>query len=726
MLFVWLTLSVQAHAGLIKIGVRAHNGVSQGLQQWKATADYLTEKIPEHEFIVVPVVNINDLIVAVSRDEFDFVLANPSMAMELEVRAGITPLVTLINKRQGKPYTKFGSVIFTRADRTDINTIKDLKKKSFIAVSPKGFGGWLVARREILKQGVNPEKDFTRLAFSNGIQEDAVTAVQSKSFDAGVVRTDMLERLEQEGKIRLSDFKIINPQTTKDFPFAHSTPLYPEWPFSKLKKTSTQLAQKVALALLTMPKSHHAAKTGQYVGWTVVEDYQPVRELLKELKVGPYKNRAEPDFFDLIRQYWQWFVMFVVLLLISIVGAVFVIAMNTRLEQEAEKQRQINNRLEEKNQELNCLYQVSKILNEENDVPVVFEKIIHVMEAYLCNNNNACLRLVYKNDEYMSENFEEPKYKASAEIKENKVHVGLIELYFEDDDSPFEKHSIRESGVLLNEIAFRIGQFLEGRQAEIEMHNINDELENRVEERTRELSKAMINAENANHSKSRFMLKMSHELRVPLNTVIDCTRSLLKNETVRMNQEIHNQVAGVKSTGESILLQVDDILELANIEAGNIELSPEYIEIEVMMNEVISNLQTMADERKIKFSLNVSNNVHSIKTDREALLKILGSLGNNAIKFNVDEGQVDFSVDGEQAGTVIFSVTDSGPGIAADKKELLLNEFTKLERNSGREVSGVGLSIVKTLVKLLGGTVGVESIDGKGSRFWFRIPAGHD
>lgn len=129
-LLIFLVLIIYATfatADTIRIGLRAHHGIAKSMQLWKPTADYLSEKIPEHKFIMVPLVGIAELMQEAEQEQFDFVLTNPSSFVEMELRLGASAILTLRNKRQGKPYTKFGSVIFTRKDNDNINDIKDLK-----------------------------------------------------------------------------------------------------------------------------------------------------------------------------------------------------------------------------------------------------------------------------------------------------------------------------------------------------------------------------------------------------------------------------------------------------------------------------------------------------------------------------------------------------------------------------------------------------------------------
>ena len=297
-------LSSFTYADTIKIGLRAHHGVEKSMRQWKKTADYLSQKIPEHRFVMVPYVSIPSLMKEATDNKFDFVLTNPSSYVEMESNLGASVILTLRNKRQNKPYSTFGSVIFTRKDNKKINEIKDLKGKVFIAVSKPAFGGWRVAVRELLKEGFDVYKEAKHVSFSGGIQQDVVNIVQLGNADVGVVRTDMLERMDAAGLIDFDDFKIINKKVSEDFPFARSTQLYPEWPLVKMKDTSSELSKKVALALLTISSNHPAAKAGKYVGWTVPEDYQPVLSLMRDLNIGSFKHQNENHFEHFIEEYF--------------------------------------------------------------------------------------------------------------------------------------------------------------------------------------------------------------------------------------------------------------------------------------------------------------------------------------------------------------------------------------------------------------------------------------
>ncbi|MBN1592874.1 MAG: phosphate/phosphite/phosphonate ABC transporter substrate-binding protein [Candidatus Coatesbacteria bacterium] len=269
-----------------KIGVLAKRGPVKAMEQWKATADFLTSHIVGKEFKIVPL-GFDEVNPAIEKGTIDFFLVNSSMFVTAKVKYGAAPIATMINSRQGQPLKAFGGVILTLADNGSINKVKDLKGKTFMAVEKGSFGGWQMAYKEMLDAGIDPFKDCTSLQFG-GKHDNVVLAVQNGAIDAGTVRTDTLERMAAEGLVDLSEFKIISKKDHVGFPFVCSTPLYPEWPLAKIKKTSDALAEEVVAALTKMASTEKAAKDAKIVGWTSPLDYGPVEDLQKSLKVGAY------------------------------------------------------------------------------------------------------------------------------------------------------------------------------------------------------------------------------------------------------------------------------------------------------------------------------------------------------------------------------------------------------------------------------------------------------
>ena len=314
----------------IKIGVLAKRGADICLKKWEPTAEYLSKEIPGFTFSIVPL-GFEAICQAVDRKEVDFILANPAYYVWLEHDYGASRIATLKNLGMGNPHTVFGGVIFFRSDREDINTLSDLVGKTFIATDERSFGGWHTEWRELKEEGIDPYRDFADLQFA-GTHDAVIFAIRDGKFDAGSVRTDTLERMEMEGKIRLKDFRVIGHQGCDDeLPFFHSTRLYPEWPFAKLQHTSMKLAEKVATALINMQPDSPEAKAARCAGWTIPLNYRPVHDCLKKLRMGPYKDYGKVTFQTVLKQYWPLFLSVLILMALITLFAVYVSRLNQRL-----------------------------------------------------------------------------------------------------------------------------------------------------------------------------------------------------------------------------------------------------------------------------------------------------------------------------------------------------------------------------------------------------------
>ena len=317
------------HKEKIIIAVRAHSGAEAAIKKWQATADYLSLAIPEYRFELLPLVTFDNMRRALAEEQVHFVLTNPTAYVDLEVHYGITRLATLLNLVNNVAVSEFGSVIFTRADKKDINALVDIRGKSFMGVDKEAFGAWLMARRELEDNGIFPFK-HCRPLFA-GTQEAVVFAVRDGEADVGTVRTGVMEKLAREGRIDSGDFKIIN-QIADSFPYPHSTRLYPEWPFSRTRQTSEELSAKVAIALLSMPPNAPAARDGRYHGWGVPMDYARVHDILRQLRVTPYQDYGNITILEVVREYLWWLTAIILLVLIGFVLFIRTSYLNQRLK----------------------------------------------------------------------------------------------------------------------------------------------------------------------------------------------------------------------------------------------------------------------------------------------------------------------------------------------------------------------------------------------------------
>lgn len=267
----------------VKIGVLAKRGAKKCLENWGATAEYLSKETGK-SFVIVPL-GFDAVPEALKAGDVDFFIVNSSMFCDMQKQFGGKEIASLINSREGKALTTFGGVILTRSD-SPVNSLEDVKGKTFMCVKKSSFGGYQMAMRELIDAGVNPETDCAK--FIEGEKHDNVAlAVLNGAVEVGTVRTDTLERMDAEGTLNISDFKIINKQSG-DFPFVYSTRLYPEWPIAKCKGTSDSLADEVSKALIAMSSDSAAAKSAKCVGWSKPLDYSDVVACMKELKLGAF------------------------------------------------------------------------------------------------------------------------------------------------------------------------------------------------------------------------------------------------------------------------------------------------------------------------------------------------------------------------------------------------------------------------------------------------------
>ena len=246
---------VAAAQAEIKIGVMSLRGAPKVMEEWTATGEYLTDKMGEP--VTIMPLQFDTIEPMLKNGKIDFLLANSAFFVEVEKLHGAKAVAMQINSAGGRPVKEFGGVIFVRKD-SPINNLADLKGKKFMVVKAISFGGGQMAMRLLLQNGIDYRKDFAE--FKEGIKHDnVILAVKNGAMDAGTVRTDLLEAMAAEGKISMSDFKIIN-QVKDSFPFVHSTELYPEWPMIAAKHVDADKVKKLGEALMAVKPDSEAAK----------------------------------------------------------------------------------------------------------------------------------------------------------------------------------------------------------------------------------------------------------------------------------------------------------------------------------------------------------------------------------------------------------------------------------------------------------------------------------
>lgn len=271
------------------------------------------------------------------------------------------------------------------------------------------------------------------------------------------------------------------------------------------------------------------------------------------------------------------------------------------------------------------------------------------------------------------------------------------------DGRLFEQHSkpLMQNGIPAGRVwSFR--DFTERKRAELSLVTARDE------------------AERANLAKSEFLSSMSHELRTPMNAILGFGQLMETDED--MTDELTENVQEILKAGHHLLKLINEVLDLSKIESGYNEMSLEPVEIDPLVEECLNLIKTLADKRDIDLSHKGLTGA-VVTADSTRLKQVLLNLLSNAIKYNCEGGSVKLDVRGTGEDQLRIRITDTGSGIPEDSLEEIFQPFNRLDaKNSTIEGTGIGLTLSRRIIELMGGTVDVQSEIGIGSSFWIDLP----
>ena len=322
-------------------------------------------------------------------------------------------------------------------------------------------------------------------------------------------------------------------------------------------------------------------------------------------------------------------------------------------------------------------------------------------------------------------------------VKEGSLYNAEIIIMDQDRNNKvydFYMKPVLNSENEVEQIVVESRDITDRKKAENEVKTLNEKLELRVKERTIELEqsltlltkenkerkKAEEKAYKASEAKSDFLSRMSHELRTPMNAILGFGQ-ILQMELDKLDESQQASVQEIMKAGEHLLNLLDEVLDLTEIDAGQLVVTIEEIKLDEVVKQCISTMQPLLDTHQLKLNDYLSDKGYVLHADSDRLKQVLLTLLSNAVKYNSENGTI--TIEGEviEEQRLRISITDTGEGLTETEITKLFTSFERLNTQFNVEGVGIGLVIAKSLVELMGGSIGVESTPGEGSTFWVEI-----
>ncbi len=278
-----------------------------------------------------------------------------------------------------------------------------------------------------------------------------------------------------------------------------------------------------------------------------------------------------------------------------------------------------------------------------------------------------------------------------------------------------------ETGDEYERLAQAFNHMLDNLQAaQDKLRQANKQLDAKIAE----LSKRNIDLFKANKVKSEFLANMSHEFRTPLNAILGFAQVLRDKPLLLKKEKVQRYAENIITSGNRLLIMINDLLDLAKTQAGKMELHLEEASVHKLCDAVISSFSLLTKKKKIKVKLNVAFDIPTIITDTGKVQQILYNFLSNAVKFTESRGRIEIKATMLNEKMVRIAVSDTGCGIVQKDRERIFEKFRQVDGSLTRQSpgSGLGLAISKELATMLAGDIGLESEPGKGSTFWLDIP----
>jgi PAS domain S-box-containing protein len=596
----------------------------------------------------------------------------------VDVFAAITP--TVDRKKYlnfTDPYFKYPFVIFTRDDFPLIAGLESLTDKKVVVVKD-------YVTHELVQTNY-PQVDLVTVDTIH----DGLAAVSTGKADAFVGDTATASYMIR--KYNFANLKIAAPTEFKSE--GHCFAIRKDWP---------QLVSILNKALKNIPPQKRLAISKKWI----------------EIEVAEFPR------------YWIWIAEGTAGLLLVFVAlsSIFRIQVRRRTAELSQKNLQLEREAVERQRIEDAQRESEKRLSQF--FHATFEMVFFHDNGKILDVNPAAMQTTgYQPKELIGRNILEFVSPESRQTVLDNMSTGVVAPYEIDIVTkrgtcmPVEIHArnIDLGGYKVRVVSLR--DISERKRSEAALQRAHDDLELKVDERTRELVQANEKLQELDRLKSMFIASVSHELRTPLNSIIGFSGMMMQEAFGALNEKYSDYVSRINHSGRHLLALITDIIDLSKIESGRIDIIASDFSLNEMIFEAVKAMRHQAENKNLTITVDVPGEI-SVHTDRRRLMQCLLNFLSNAVKYSERGG---IAVIAEQnSGAIKLSVRDTGIGIKEDDMHKLFEPFERIDSHLRVKAGGTGLGLYltrKIARELLHGEVGVESSPGGGSEFWIQIPS---
>ena len=681
----------------VRIGVVA-GGDAAPIERWTPTADYLERLLPQYDFAFSALTE-DELRERLSGSALEFALTDPGLYVQLAYAYDLAAVATRRAPTVAGPQAHLAAAIVVRANRDDIVRLADLEGRSLAAVHAP-FGSFHLAWRELQRAGIHPFRDLTQIALERVPAAALLRDLLRGAVDAVALPADTLDRLQRKGVVAPDALRLLEPQpATPEFPFPRTTPLYPEWALAAAAHAPSTLVDAVRDALLAMPADHPAARAGGYAGWAPAVSYEPVVELFRDLRLGPYRDNP-----ILAHARDNWFLLlFAVLALVALIAvAIEMLHMNRRVAEAMRGGRRAREQMQLFASAVEQTADAVMITDPRGVIEYVNPAFTRVT-GYAPEEVHGRTPAILKSGQHDVRFYQ----RLWDTITRGEVYRDEIINRRKDGTLYIEQKSI----MALRDANGRISHFVaagrditEQRRAEEEAHLRRDQLAH--------TARVNIIGEMA--------ASIAHEISQPLTAIINYAQGSTRR--LRSGKAEPERLLGVFEQIVAQAQRVADAVVMLRRFVARRKAQRVAADVNALIRQVVALANSETRGRGISIVLELAENLPPALVDDVQIEQVVLNLLRNGAEAlaSADAPQRELRVRTARAddGSIEVAISDSGPGLPPQLAAKLFEPFFTTKPDG----VGLGLAISRSIIENHGGRIWVTPNPERGVTFRFTIP----